>query len=31
MRQWMTVVDDDPATTLALGREALEFTRTRRR
>ena len=31
MRQWMTVVDDDPAMTLALGREALEFARTRRR
>jgi hypothetical protein len=31
MRQWMTVLDDDPATTLTLGREALEFARTRRR
>jgi TfoX/Sxy family transcriptional regulator of competence genes len=31
MRQWVTVADDDPATTLTLGREALEFARARRR
>jgi hypothetical protein len=31
MRQWVTVADDDPAMTLALGCEALEFTRARRR
>ena len=29
MREWVTLLDVDPATTLALGREALEFARAR--
>jgi len=30
MREWVTVLDEDPATTLTLGREALVFARSRR-
>jgi hypothetical protein len=30
MRQWVTLLDDDPGTTLTLGREALEFARASR-
>jgi hypothetical protein len=29
MREWVTLLDEDPATTLTLGREALEFARAR--
>jgi hypothetical protein len=31
MRQWVVIVDADPATARTLGREALEFARARRR
>jgi hypothetical protein len=27
MREWVTLLDDDPATTITLGREALQFAR----
>jgi ATP-dependent phosphoenolpyruvate carboxykinase len=29
MREWVTLLDEDPATTLTLGREALAFARAR--
>ena len=30
MREWVTLLDEDPAATVSLGREALEFARARR-